>query len=282
VQGGQVVAGGNDRGRWLAPASTFLWIVADVLIFGLIWETATVALQPPDYLLPPLHSVLRYFAEQWPTLLKHASITARETLLGFGAAVVGGIAVAFVLDRFPRIAMLLWPSVLFAQITPKVAIAPLLLLWLGFGIESKVLIAFLISFFPILVNAHAGFRSIDDETTELARSMGVRGLRYFLRFQFPHALPRIFGGARIAINFALVGAVVGEFVGSDQGLGNLIILAARLLNSPLMFCTIILLMGMGALFFFSVGMLEQWMIPWHVSHRRALQGGAARIGLQDA
>jgi NitT/TauT family transport system permease protein len=282
VQSGQVVAGTNDRSRWLAPASTPLWIVAYILVFGLIWEGATVALRPPDYLLPPLHSVLRYFAEQWPMLLKHAGVTAQETMLGFGAAVVGGIAVAFILDRFPRIAMLLWPSVLFAQITPKVAIAPLLLLWLGFGIESKVLIAFLISFFPILVNAHAGFRSIDEETAELARSMGVRGLRYFCRFQFPHALPRIFSGARIAINFALVGAVVGEFVGSDQGLGNLIILAARLLNSPLMFCTIILLMGMGALFFFTVGMCERWMIPWHVSRRRALQGGAARIGLQDA
>jgi NitT/TauT family transport system permease protein len=282
VHGGQVVTGRNDRGRWLALANTFLWIVAYIFIFGLIWEVATVTLQPPDYLLPPLHSVLRYFVDQWQVLVKHAGVTAHETLLGFGAAVVGGIAVAFILDRFSRLAMLLWPSVLFAQITPKVASAPLLLLWLGFGIESKVLIAFLISFFPILINAHAGFRSIDEETTELARSMGVRGLRYFFRFQFPHALPRIFSGARIAINFALVGAVVGEFVGSDQGLGNLIILAARLLNSPLMFCTIILLMGMGALFFFSVGMLERWMIPWHVSYRLALQGGAARIGLQDA
>ena len=176
--------------------------------------------------------------------------------------------------------MILWPSVLFAQITPKVAIAPLLLLWLGFGIELKVLIAFLISFFPILINAHAGFQSIDEETAELARSMGVKGLRYFVRFQFPHALPQIFSGARIAINFALVGAVVGEFVGSDQGLGNLIILAARLLNSPLMFSTIIALMGMGALFYFSVGMLERWMIPWHVSYRRTLHTG--KIGLLDA
>lgn len=281
MHGGQVIAG-RDRGRWWGPARSFLRIVVYILVFGLIWEVATVALQPPDYLLPPLHSVLRYFSDQWQVLAKHAGVTAYETLLGFGAAVVGGIAVAFVLDRFPRVAMLLWPSVLFAQITPKVAIAPLLLLWLGFGIESKVLIAFLISFFPILINAYAGFRSIDEETTELARSMGVRGLRYFFRFQFPHALPRIFSGARIAINFALVGAVVGEFVGSDQGLGNLIILAARLLNSPLMFCTIILLMIMGASFFFSVGMVERWMIPWHVSYRRALQGGAARIGLQDA
>jgi NitT/TauT family transport system permease protein len=227
-----------------------------------------------------LHSVLAYCFAQWEVMLTHAGVTAHETLLGFAAATAGGIAVAFVLDRFPRVAMILWPSVLFAQITPKIAIAPLLLLWLGFGIESKVLIAFLISFFPILINAHAGFQSIDEETAELARSMGVSGLRYFVRFQFPHALPQIFSGARIAINFALVGAVVGEFVGSDQGLGNLIILAARLLNSPLMFSTIIALMGMGALFYFSVGMFERWMIPWHVSYRRTLQAG--KIGLQDA
>ena len=269
-----------DQGRWLVPASTALRVAAFIVVFGLVWEVATVLLRPPDYLLPPLHSVLAYCFAQWQVMLKHAGVTARETLLGFGAAIAGGIAVAFVLNRFPRVATILWPSVLFAQITPKVAIAPLLLLWLGFGIESKVLIAFLISFFPILINAHAGFQSIDEETAELARSMGVRGLRYFVRFQFPHALPRIFSGARIAINFALVGAVVGEFVGSDQGLGNLIILAARLLNSPLMFSTIIALMGMGALFYFSVGMFERWMIPWHVSYRRTLQAG--KIGLQDA
>jgi len=264
------------------PAGAALRVVAVIIGFGLIWEAATAVFNPPDYLLPPLHEVLRYLSDQWPLLIKHAGVTAYETLLGYFAAIVGGIAVAFILDRFPRFAMLLWPSVLFAQITPKVAIAPLLLLWLGFGIESKVLIAFLISFFPILINAHAGFRSIDEETVDLARSMGVGRLRYFLRFQFPHALPQMFSGARIAINFALVGAVVGEFVGSDQGLGNLIILAARLLNSPLMFSTIIALMGMGALFYFSVGIIERWTIPWHVSYRRALQGGAARIGLQDA
>ncbi len=270
----------NGQGRWLVPTSTALRVVAYIVVFGLVWEVATVLLRPPDYLLPPLHSVLAYGFAQWQVLLKHAGVTAYETVLGFGAAVGGGIAVAFVLDRFPRVAMILWPSVLFAQITPKVAIAPLLLLWLGFGIESKVLIAFLISFFPILINAHAGFQSIDEETAELARSMGVKGLRYFVRFQFPHALPQIFSGARIAINFALVGAVVGEFVGSDQGLGNLIILAARLLNSPLMFSTIIALMVMGALFYFSVGMLERWMIPWHVSYRRTLHTG--KIGLLDA
>jgi NitT/TauT family transport system permease protein len=271
----------NNLG-WLAPAISAVRIIAFVIAVALIWELACVVLKPPDYLLPPMHSVLFYFSDQWPSLLKHTRVTAYETLLGFSSAVVGGIAAAYVLQRFPRVASLLWPSVLFAQITPKVAIAPLLLLWLGFGIESKVLIAFLISFFPMLINANAGFGSIDEETAELARSMRVRPGTYFVRFQFPHALPRIFSGARIAINFSVVGAVVGEFVGSDQGLGNLVILGARLLNSPLMFSAIIMLMGMGALFFYSVGMIERWTIPWHVSYRRASQADNDAAALHDA
>lgn len=257
-------------------------MVTCIVFFALIWEAAWLLLRPPDYLLPPLHSVLLYFVDQWPSLLKHTRITAYETLLGFAAAVIGGIGGAFLLQRFPRIASLLWPSVLFAQITPKVAIAPLLLLWLGFGIESKILIAFLISFFPMLINAYAGFGAIEEETAELAHSMRVGSWTYFCRFQFPHALPRIFSGARIAINFAVVGAVVGEFVGSDQGLGNLVILAARLLNSPLMFSAIVMLMAMGALFFFSVGLVERWTIPWHVSYRRAAQTDGNAASLQNA
>jgi NitT/TauT family transport system permease protein len=268
--------------RWLSPMKTALYTAAYTVAFGLIWELIWLVARPPDYLLPPLHSVLAYLFNQWEVLLRHAYVTAYETLLGFIAAVAVGIAGAFILNAFPRLAPVLWPSVLFAQLTPKVAIAPLLLLWLGFGIESKVLIAFLIAFFPILINAYAGYGSIDHEAAELASSMGVRRLTYFARFQFPHALPRIFAGARIAINFAVVGAVVAEFVGSDRGLGNLVILATRLLNTPLLFSAIIVLMGMGALFYFSVGMVERWMIPWHVSHRRALQGnGTAGFRLQD-
>ena len=134
----------------------------------------------------------------------------------------------------------------------------------------------------MLINAYAGFGSIDEETAELAQSMRVPPWTYFIRFQLPHALPRIFSGARIAINFALVGAVVSEFVGSDQGLGNLVILAARLLNSPLMFSAIIMLMAMGAFFFFSVAAIERWMIPWHVSYRRAATADTSTAALQNA
>jgi NitT/TauT family transport system permease protein len=142
-----------------------LQTAAYIVAFGLIWELVWLAFRPPDYLLPSLHSVLAYLFNQWEVLLRHAYVTAYETLLGFIAAVVVGLVGAFVLNAFPRMAPILWPSVLFAQLTPKVAIAPLLLLWLGFGIESKVLIAFLIAFFPMLINAYAGYGSIDQEVS---------------------------------------------------------------------------------------------------------------------
>jgi NitT/TauT family transport system permease protein len=176
---------------------------------------------------------------------------------------------AIILSLSPRVAAALWPSILFAQITPKVAIAPLLLVWLGFGPLPKIVIAFLISFFPILANAYAGLQSIDTETEELARSMHASRLRYFLSFKLPHSLPRILSGARIAITFAIVGAIVAEFVGSDAGLGYLVILAARTLDSSLMLCSIVVLAVLGIGFYGVIVLGERLLIPWHVSRRRA-------------
>lgn len=202
-------------------------------------------------------------------LLLHGWITAYETVIGFISALAGGLLGAILLRLSPSLASAMWPSILFAQIIPKVAIAPFLLVWLGFGPLPKVIIAFLIAFFPILANAYAGLQSIDSETEELARSMHANGFHYFLNFELPHALPRIFSGARIAITFAVVGAVVAEFVGSDAGLGYLVILAARTLNSGLMLSSIIALALLGIGLYELVAFAERLLIPWHISQRRA-------------
>lgn len=239
-----------------------------IALVALIWEASFTIGNPSEYLFPSLHSVIRTAINQWRVLVAHLWVTSYETILGFGLAVVGGIVGAIVLNSSKRLATILLPTILFAQITPKVALAPILLIWLGYGILPKIIISFLISFFPILANAYAGFRSVDTETEELARSMGTGVITYFVRFQFPHALPRIFGGARIAITFAVIGAIVAEFVGSDKGLGYLTLLAARTLNSPLMVTSILVLGLMGILFFYLVGLIERLVIPWHVSQRR--------------
>jgi NitT/TauT family transport system permease protein len=239
-----------------------------IFLLGGAWEAAYRGGKFSEDLFPSLSSVILTTIEKWPVLAAHLWVTAYETLLGFVCAVIGGVIGAIILNSSRRLATVLWPIILFAQITPKVALAPILLIWLGYGILPKIIIAFLISFFPVLANAYAGFRSVDTETRDLARSMRCSRMTYFLRFQFPYALPRIFGGARIAITFAVVGTIVAEFVGSDRGLGYLTMLAARTLNSSLMVASILVLGLMGIVLFHVVGAIERRMIPWHISYRR--------------
>jgi NitT/TauT family transport system permease protein len=248
--------------RWLKGAFGAILVLA-------AWEATYSLADLPPFLLPGPEAVARTLFDQRRILLLHAWTTAYETVVGFAAALVVGMAAAVVLHAVPRVTAVLWPSILLAQITPKVAIAPLLLVWLGFGLMPKIIIAFLISFFPILANAYAGLQSLSEEVEELARSMRAGRLTFFIRFEFPHALPYLFAGARIAITFALVGSIVAEFVGADKGLGYLTMLTNRLLNSPLMVSSLLVLGGMGAILYGAVGLIERLMIPWHVSQRHS-------------
>jgi NitT/TauT family transport system permease protein len=152
-------------------------------------------------------------------------------------------------------------------LTPKIALAPLFIVWFGFGITPKVAVAFLISFFPILVDTIVGLRGIDPAMIQLARSMGAPPPRIFLRLRLPNALPNIFGGLKVASTLAVVGALTGEFIGSDQGLGYVLVQAASQLNTPLLFGTLVVLSLLAMVFFFCVEAVERVLIPWHVSQR---------------
>lgn len=246
------------------------WAIRAVAIaVGLfaLWQAIWAVWDPPTYILPSATSVLSTLVSDRGILLTQAWYTAYATLIGFLIAVVAGTTLAAVLHLLPRLASVLWPSILFIQLTPKVALAPLLLIWLGFGITSKVMIAFLIAFFAILANALEGLESTTSEVVELAHSMRAGRIRAFLRFEAPHALPAILSGARIAVTFALVGTVVGEFVGSDNGLGNLVLQSDMQLQTQLMFAAIVALAVLGLLLYAAVGLLERALIPWHQSQR---------------
>jgi NitT/TauT family transport system permease protein len=203
-----------------------------------------------------------------PVLLYHGIITTQEAIAGFLLALVSGLALGVLLFMMPRVAAVIWPTILFFQITPKVAIAPLLLVWFGFGTLPKIVIAFLISFFPVLSNALVALRSVDEDILGLAGAMRVSRLDKFRYFLIPHTLPQIFAGARIAITFAIIGAVVGEFVGSDAGLGYLVILGARTLDTPLLTGAVVALAVLGILLYGAVVMAEQMTIPWDFAKRR--------------
>jgi NitT/TauT family transport system permease protein len=155
----------------------------------------------------------------------------------------------------------------FSQSVPKIAIAPLFVVWFGFGIIPKVIAAFMLGFFPIVVSTVMGFKSVDPDMLDLARSMKASRLATFMRISLPQALPSIFAGLKVSITLAVVGAVVGEFVGSNSGIGYLLQIANGNFDLPLMFAALTVLSAIGVLLFVAIDVVERLLIPWHASQR---------------
>jgi NitT/TauT family transport system permease protein len=188
-------------------------------------------------------------------------------LVGYALAVGIAVPLAIAITSSARFDRFVMPTMLFFQVVPKIAIAPLFLVWFGVGALPKVLVAFLISFFPIVIDAAVGLRSMSSEMNDLARSMGATRMQVFLRFRLPTSLPYLFSGLKVAATLAIAGAVVGEFVGADKGLGYLLLVTNSNMETALMFATILALTIIGLVFFYLVEFLEKLAIPWHVSHR---------------
>jgi NitT/TauT family transport system permease protein len=231
------------------------------------WWAIVRIFEIPDYLLPAPQAVAARIVKEWPALWKHGAYTLMSVLTGFAASVIIGVPIAFgiVLSRsMERITM---PFLVMSQTIPKVAIAPILVVWLGFGILPKIAIVFLISFFPIVVSTVVGLKSVETEMIDLVRSMGAGTGKIMLRVRGPSALPQMFAGFKIAICLAVVGAIVGEFVGSDRGLGYLLLTSTGTLDGTLVWAALFVLIAMGVTLFAIVSRLERLAIPWHVSVR---------------
>jgi NitT/TauT family transport system permease protein len=251
----------------MARLITRLTPFVGIVVFLLVWEIGVRVTKAPAYLIPTPSVIFQTFIAEFPKLAFHGWVTLYEMLLGYALAVVVAIPLAIAItssDRFDRFAM---PTLLFFQVVPKVAVAPLFLVWFGVGVLPKVLVAFLISFFPIVIDAAVGLRSMSTEMRDLARSMGATRLQVFARFRLPTSLPYLFSGLKVAATLAVAGAVVGEFVGADKGLGYLLLVTNSNLETALMFATLFALTIIGLLFFYAVELLEALLIPWHVSHR---------------
>lgn len=251
------------------------WVVAIGALVA--WELAVHVFGLPAYLLPPPSSVIRRIFVDHHLFVTHAWATLVEVLTGFGLAVVVSIPLAAVLARYRPLESALYPLLVASQTIPKVAIAPLLVVWFGFGLLPKVLIVFLIAFFPIVVDSMVGFRSVPREVSWLARSMGASQWDTFRRISVPAALPHIFAGLKVASTLAVVGAVVGEFVAADRGLGYQLIVANGVMDVQLSFALLLLLSVLGVVLYGAIDLLERAMLPWHVSQR---VGAAARAGLE--
>ncbi|MFN0160577.1 MAG: ABC transporter permease [Burkholderiales bacterium] len=238
-----------------------------VLVFLALWEAVVLIFRMPPYLLPGPWAVAKIFVAEFPKLLYHGWITTYEMLLGYTLAVAIALPLAIGITASHRFDRFITPQLLFFQVVPKVAIAPLFLVWFGVGTTPKVLVAFLISFFPIVIDAAVGLRSMSSEMHDLARSMGATRWQMFARYRLPTSLPYLFSGLKVAATLAVAGAVVGEFVGADKGLGYLLLVTNSNMETALMFATIVALTLIGLVFFYIVEFLEKLLIPWHVTHR---------------
>ncbi|WP_460403356.1 ABC transporter permease [Actinophytocola sediminis] len=258
----------RDLGARLLRFLDALWrpaILLGALFF--LWWFASAREWMPHYLVPTPGQVWDTMANDWSSLMYHSYVTLYETVIGFVFASVLGLATAVLIVYSPSMDKALYPIVLFAQVIPKIAIAPLLVVWFGNGLTPKILLAVLIAFFPVVVSGVAGLRSTDPELLELSATMGASRWQTFRKIRFPNALPHLMAGEKVAVTLAVVGAVVGEFVGASEGLGYTLLIANGNLDSAMLFAALFLMSLIGILLFVVVEVVEALLIPWHASRR---------------
>ena len=243
-------------------------IVASVL---LLWELSVILFKPSPLILPAPSTVIAEFLTTPGVFLRHSGFTLAITAAGFAIAVILGVflAVGIVYSRF--LERTVYTLLVALNSIPKVALAPLFVIWLGTGTEPKLAVAVMLAIFPIVIDTVLGLRSVDPDMLNLARVSKASPLQVLWKIRFPCALPSLFAGMKVAISFALVGAIVGEFVAGGKGLGFQILVAQGQFDTARVFVSLLLLGLMGTVLFYAVDFAERVCLPWHVSQRP--QGG---------
>ena len=241
--------------------ATIFYPIATMVGVIVFWEVGVRAFGVPTFLAPPPSLVVGTIVEHAPLILKNTWVTTVEILLGYFTSIAVGVPLALGIFMWPAFSRTVLPLLISSQAIPKVAIAPLLLVWFGFGLVPKVLVAFLIAFFPIVISTAVGLASIEQEKIYLARSMGLGAAATFFKIRLPNALPSIFAGLKISITLAVVGAVVGEFVGGEAGLGYMLMVANGSMDTPLLFAGLIALTIQGVVLYALVEWAEYLAIP---------------------
>jgi NitT/TauT family transport system permease protein len=227
-----------------------------------IWEGAIRLFHVPTFVLPAPSALVRSLIESRVQLAKAAEATSLEILLGFVLAAVAGIAVALVIVHFERFGRALYPLIVLFQNVPKVALAPIFILWFGFDLAPKVALIVAISFFPVAIDMLAGLQSVDSSLVALMQSVGASRSKILLRVRIPHSLPYLMAGLKVAITFSVIGAIVGEFAGASQGLGYVIEFASTQLDTPKIFSALFVVSVLGLAFYYAVELAERLLVPW--------------------
>ena len=246
-------------GNWLRGAAP---ATVAVLLFFLVWEGICVGFGIRPFLLPRPSVILVDTLAVWPNVLRHSWATLVTVLLGFAASVVVSLPLAMLIVSSKTIAAALYPLLVITQSIPKVALAPILVVALGANEVPRVIVTFLVAFFPLVVGTVAGLMATPPELIELGRACQAGKLQELLRIRLPFAIPFVFGGLKVAAALAVVGAVVAEFVGAEAGLGYLIQTSMAFFRTPLAFGAVVILALMGILLFQAVTLAERLLFPW--------------------
>lgn len=255
--------------RWSQRAKAARLPIAAAVASVLCWELATRALAIPEFLLPRPSRIGEAIFDDPGLFAFHALYTLQATLLGFVLAVVLGVLLAVLIVQFKFLEQTLYTFLVSLNSVPKVAIAPLFIVWMGTGLNPKVAIAAMIAIFAIVIDMVHGLRSIDSEMIDLGRIARGSPLAIVWKIRFPHALPALFAGMKVAISLALIGAIVGEFVAANRGLGYMIMVAQGQFDVVRMFAALVILSAIGLVLFYAVAGAERLVVPWQVAQRKA-------------
>jgi NitT/TauT family transport system permease protein len=250
---------------WLRHRAELLLVPVAMAVLVGLWSLVTHVGDYPTYLLPAPSRVWQRFLAVAAdgTLWYHTSITLIEIVGGLALGLTAAILLGYVLAKAPLVERFLSPYIVASQSVPIVALAPLLIVWFGFGLTSKVLVAALTIFFPVLITVIVGLRSVEEELVDLMRSLQASRWQTFRYLEMPAALPVLLGGLKVGVTLSVIGAVVGEFAQSDRGLGFLVNLANRgLFDTPLMFVALCVLMTIALILYGAVVLLEAVVLRW--------------------
>jgi NitT/TauT family transport system permease protein len=236
--------------------------VLGLALLILVWHAGVVAFNVPPVILPLPGQVLDSTIANWRLIASEGWITLLESLYGFVLAFLLGVPLAVAIAGSRTLNLMFYPLLIATQSLPKVALAPLILVWLGTGMESKLAIAWLVAFFPIVVDTATGLRNTPAEFLDLATAVRANRFQTFWKIRFPAALPFVISGSKVAITLAVIGAVIGEFIGSNEGLGNLLLVANSQINIPLAFACLIGLAVIGIGLYGAVAAVELALKPW--------------------
>jgi NitT/TauT family transport system permease protein len=236
-----------------------LILAGGVVIF---WEAVIRLFKVPTFVLPAPTVIVTALVAHRRELAIATQATALEVLFGFLMSALVGVAVALIIVRFERFGRALYPLIVLFQNVPKVALAPIFILWFGYGLAPKILLIVVIAFFPVTIDMLAGLQSVEPSFVSLMRSVGASQSKIMLKVRIPHSLPHLIAGLKVAVTFSVIGAIVGEFAGATKGLGYLIEFASTQLDTPQIFAALLVVSVLGLAFYYVVEYVERWLVPW--------------------